>query len=250
MTGKNIGIFINVIITIITEKFSMPNNNDFKLLISTCKTLSDFFDQGLVYIGGIAVYLHSINHEKTSSLAESTHDADFYISFSDMADLRELEEVTPNRRLQKSQFIKNGFEFDIYTERLSSLIVPYDEVMAHSIQYDAMRVACLEHLWVLKLEAFRDRQNSAKGGKDARDLFRIAIVAMSVGSFNCELVTPYLDDAHYDLFERLRKSPEAMSLANGNAVQAKSIRKELNALLDAIDAAAGQQGGVPAPVPN
>lgn len=211
------------------------NTSDFNVLLTACKSLSNMFEDGLVYIGGIAVYLHSMNQVSTAPLAESTHDADFYISFSDMADLRDLEEVTPNRRLQKSQFIKKGFEFDVYTERLSSLIVPYDEVLANSTQYDNMRVACLEHLFVLKLEAYRDRKDSAKGGKDARDLIRLCVVASLTSGFNRELVMPYLDDPHFELFDRLRKSPEAITLAHGNAMHAKSIRKDVQALLGLIE---------------
>lgn len=213
----------------------MSDSTDFNTLLATCKSLSDMFDEGLVYIGGIAVYLHSANHPNTSPMAESTHDADFYISFSDMTDLRDLEEVTPNRRLQKSQFIKNGFEFDIYTERLSSLIVPYDQVLANSVQYDAMRVACLEHLFVLKLDAYRDRKDSAKGGKDARDLIRLAAIASLTTQFRPSLVAPYLDDPHLALFDQLRKSPEAIALARGNAVHAKAIRKDVHSLLALIE---------------
>lgn len=218
----------------------MSLNSDFNVLLSTCKTLSEYFEDGLVYIGGIAVYLHSINHERTSVLAEATHDADFYISFSDMTDLRDLEEVTPNRRLQKSQFIKNGFEFDIYTERLSSLVVPYDQVLAHSVQYDGMRVASLEHLFVLKLEAFLSRKDSAKGGKDARDLIQLAVVASLTGDFKPALIAPYLDDVHLELFERIRKSPEVVTLAGGNAVKAKAIRQDVSTLLTSIESSESQ----------
>lgn len=218
----------------------MTTHNDFKKLLSTCKTLSEFFEEGLVYIGGIAVYLHSINHERTAQLAESTHDADLYISFADMADLRDIEEVTPNRRLQKSQFIKSGFEFDVYTERLSSLIVPYDQVLAHSIQYDGLRVASLEHLFVLKLEAYLNRQGSSKGNKDARDLIQIAMVATLTESFYPNLAAPYLDDAHLELFTSIRKNPEVVALAGGNAVEAKSIRQDVDAFLAKIEAAVTQ----------
>ena len=213
----------------------MPLNSDFNVLLSTCKTLSEYFEDGLVYIGGIAVYFHSINHERTLELAESTHDADFYMSFSDMTDLRDLEEVTPNRRLQKSQFIKNGSMFYVYTERLSSLVVPYDQVLAHSVQYDGMRVASLEHLFVLKLDAFLSRKDSAKGGKDARDLIQLAVIASLTGDFKPALIAPYLDDVHLALFERIRKSPEVVTLAGGNALKAKAIRRDVSILLSSIE---------------
>lgn len=209
-------------------------DKEFIKLLSICSELSQMFDQGLVFIGGIAVYTHSINSAKQASLAEATHDGDFYISLADMADLRDIEEVTPNRRLSKSQIIKGGFEFDIYTERQSSLIVPYDEVIAHSKSYEGVRVACLEHLVVLKLEAYRDRKDSAKGEKDARDLFRLAALVEEKG-MDPKLICPYLDDEHLDLFSRLRKSPEASALAGNNAVAAKKLKSHLNNMLDAIE---------------
>src|SRR6185436_10365237 len=105
------------------------------------------------------------------------YDADFYISFADMGDLRDIEEVTANRRLSKHQMIKHGFEFDIYTERQSTLVLPYDVVLASSQIVGGIRVASPEHLLVLKLEAFADRKGSAKGDKDAKDLLRIAVAA-------------------------------------------------------------------------
>lgn len=221
-------------------------DKEFKKLIGICQELGQMFDQGLVFIGGIAVYTHSINSRSAQGLAESTHDGDFYISLADMADLRDIEEVTPNRRLSKSQIIKGGFEFDIYTERQSSLIVPFDEVIAHSVFYGDMRVASLEHLIVLKLEAFLDRKDSAKGGKDARDLIRLAAL-VSEGCLRTDLICPYLNDDHLALFARLRKSPESVALAEGNAVKAKALRSDLGCLLDAIEVGCADPQKPPVP---
>lgn len=201
------------------------NEGEFQELLTACVEIAESFPDGVVFIGGIAVYMHCINHSKTHSLAEFTHDADFYISLADMGDLRDIEEVTPNRRLQKHQLIKRGFEFDIYTERQSSLIVPYDQVIAHSVQYDLVRVACLEHLLVLKLEAYRDRQHSSKGRKDAKDLIRIALVANELNrKLDMNLCVGYLDDEHLGLLAAIGKSPEFLALAKGNAKLAKNLR--------------------------
>jgi hypothetical protein len=200
-------------------------DHDFELLISVCSEISERFPDGLVFIGGIAVYLHAINHDTTINYAETTHDADFYISIADMADLRDLEEVASNSRRSKHQMIKKGFAFDIYTERFSSLVVPYDVVASHSTLYGGVRVAALEHLMVLKLEAFFDRKGSAKGEKDAKDLLRIAAVANVSGQgFLPDLAMPYLRDEHMDLLEIVERGPYATSLARGNAVEAKRLR--------------------------
>lgn len=206
---------------------SETSSNEFQELLLACQEIGSAYPHGVVFIGGIAVYLHAINHEDTIALAEFTHDADFYISIVDMADLRDVEEVVPNRRLSKHQLVKRGFEFDIYTERHSALIVPYDQVMAHAVLYDSLRVACLEHLLVLKLEAYRDRASSAKGQKDAKDLIRLALVANAKDEpIDAELCGGYLSDDHIELLERVQRGPEFLSLAKGNAKQAKQMRQQ------------------------
>lgn len=200
--------------------------SEFEKLIKACGEISNLFPEGVVYIGGIAVYLHIINQEKIASLAEFTHDADFYISMADMSDLRDIEEVTPNRRLNKHQLIKSGFEFDIYTERYSSLIVPYDQVKAYSEKYDSIAVACLEHLLVLKLEALRDRINSSKGSKDIKDILRISqIINERNTKLNKDLVDAYISDEHVRILKLIEKSSEPLSIAKGNAQMAKKIRQ-------------------------
>lgn len=203
------------------------NHREFEVLLSACSEVSELFPDGVVFIGGIAVFLHAKNHPSTADFAEFTHDADFYISLADMGDLRDIEELTPNRRLSKHQMVKRGFEFDIYTERQSSLIVPYDQVVAHSKVYDMIRVAALEHLLVLKLAAFSDRKGSSKGEKDAKDLIRIAAVSGSTG-FNPALAAPYLRDEHLGLLETVERGAYSLSLAQGNAMVAKSLRRHFS----------------------
>lgn len=206
---------------------SAMNEGDFRELLLACHEIASFFPEGVIFIGGIAVYLHAINTEDTREFAAFTHDADFYISLADMADLRDIEEVVANRRLSKHQLIKRGFEFDIYTERHSALIVPYDQVAAHAVRYDTIRVASLEHLLVLKLEAYRDRQSSAKGQKDAMDVIRIVLTSLGQRKPLTEQhITPYLSDEHEKLLERIQKGPEFMSMAAGNAKLAKTLREK------------------------
>ena len=212
------------------------NVTEFQRLLGACAEVNAYFPDGVVFIGGIAVYLHAINHPGTTALAETTHDADFYVSFADMADLREIEDVTPNRRLSKHQMVKHGFEFDVYTERQSSLIVPYDAVVAHSVVFEGLRAAALEHLLALKLEAFSDRKASAKGEKDARDILRICAIAAERGGFDPDLARPYLSDEHDALLRQVVKGPQAVTLAGGNAQAAKRIRRQGEAILAAVSA--------------
>ena len=203
------------------------DDKEFEKLLFSCQEIASGFPQGLIFIGGIAVYLHVVNLEELRALAEFTHDADFYISLADMADLRDLEEVTANRRLNKHQLIKGGFEFDIYTERHSALIVPYEQVEANSVCYDRLRVANLSHLLILKLEAYRDRQKSSKGQKDAKDLIRIVLAAQALPDlFSIEDSVAYLSEEHIELLESICRGPEFLSLTKGNSKEAKDLRKK------------------------
>jgi hypothetical protein len=208
---------------------------EFEALLLACAEVAELFPDGVVFIGGIAVYLHAINVASTADLAETTHDADFYISLADMADLRDIEEVTTNRRLSKHQMVKRGFEFDIYTERQSTLLVPYDVVVASSTVIGGIRVAALEHLLILKVEAYADRRASAKGAKDAKDLIRIASVATrGPRDFGPDRAIPYLRDEHLPLLREVERGAFALALARGNAMVAKRLRADLSAVIGAL----------------
>jgi hypothetical protein len=161
-----------------------------------------------------------------------------------MGDLRDMEEVVPNRRLSKHQLTKDGFEFDIYTERHAALVVPYDAVRAASSVVGGIRTAALEHLLILKLDAFADRRASSKGDKDAKDLLRIAAVAARGDQpLRRRLALPYLRDEHLDLLSRVESGPHAISLAHGNAKVASGLRKDLRATIAALGAKRNSRSG-------
>jgi len=215
---------------------SNDSKSEFEKLISACYEIADYFQDGVVFIGGIAVYLHAVNNQ-SPELSEFTHDADLYISLADMSDLRDIEEVTPNRRLSKHQFIKHGFEFDVYTEKFSSLIVPYDEILAHSVVYDRIKVCGLPHLIALKLEAYKDRYASAKGSKDAKDIIRLLLVAhQQIDTFDPTLIAPYIGDEHIDLMDRVIKGAGVAAIACGNAQKAKNYRQSIAKVANVIRA--------------
>lgn len=217
--------------------------DEFEKLIGACVELAQEYPEGLVFIGGIAVYLHAIN-SAAAPFAEFTHDADAFISLSDLGDLRDREELVPNRRLSKHQLIRHGFEFDIYTERLASLIVPYDAVMSRAVKYGELRVAGLEHLLVLKLEAYRDRKASSKGEKDAKDVVRIALVAdKGSKALRGDLIAPYLSDEHLRLLAQIKRGSACVALARGNAMHAKRFRAAVAAMAQAAQEAPASRSG-------
>lgn len=206
----------------------------FKRLLTQVSEVGRLYD-GVVFIGGIAVYMHAMNHGPTSSLAEMTHDADFYISLSSLSDLRETEELVQNSRLSKHEFQRNEFSFDVYAERLSSLPVPYDVVAAHAVEYDGVHVAALEELLVLKLEAAADRHASMHGRKDAKDVIRILLLAGDAEyAFDAKRAVAYMKPAHFERLEHIVNGPEFMGMVQGNAKLARMMRLEVMGIFQQI----------------
>ncbi len=212
---------------------SAPGPADFGRLVSLCHEISRLYEPGLIFIGGIGVYLHAINTAGLKEIAEATQDADLYISIAGFSDLREIEELSPNTRLNKHEFRKGGFSFDVYTERHSSLPVPYAEVAADAQQYDGVKVAAPEHLVVLKLEAAVERKGSEHGRKDIKDIIRLMLVAQA-SKFHPERCVAFMQDRHLVMLEDIAKGPEFMSLARGNAKEAKAMRSKFSSVLDSI----------------
>ena len=146
----------------------MPHRTDeeeWEALWRGIDELSGFFPEGIVFIGGVAVYLHARLAKLSGAWIEFSHDGDFYISLSDYADLRDIEEVTTNRRLNKHQIIKDGIDFDIYLEYRNDLRVKYADALAASTVIENVRVASLEHLLLLKLDAYEDGCTAPRGAK-------------------------------------------------------------------------------------
>jgi hypothetical protein len=188
--------------------------------------------QGHVFIGGVAIYLHAVNGKAARAMAEASHDSDLMVSLSDFSVLRDTVEIVSNPRLGKHQIILEGVEFDVYVERRNVLIVPYDEIYAHAPSYGDMRVAALEHLLLLKLEAHVDRAGSAKGDKDARDLVSIALA--SEGRIRASLLSPYLKDVHVKALLRIGRSRIFEELCGGNAHDAKKLRRSFDSFASRI----------------
>jgi len=193
----------------------------FDKILSLCLALSsDLTD--VVFIGGVAVYLHATKRSLAAVPLEASHDADFMISFSDYGVLKDAEEITPTPRLAKHQMIVEGVEFDVYVERLNRLVVPYDEAFAYSTTIEKIRVACLEHLLILKLEALRQRGHSGKGEKDRRDVAKIGLLLGRQTRIN--LVQPYMRDDLAELLLDVSRSTVFFDLCSRNAHAAKKAR--------------------------
>ncbi len=205
--------------------------SDFQQILGEVERVAETYP-GHVFIGGVAVYLHAINNPKTKGFAETSRDADFMLALADFADLRDSDEVVANRPLNKHQVIRGDVALDVYVERQNNLVVPFDEAAAHAVTYGSIRVASLEHLLVLKLEAYRDRVASAKGDKDARDL--VTIARLSGGKARRSLCAPFLRDEHFKALDKIAKSPVFTYIAKGNAHEAKVLRVKFSDFVAAV----------------
>lgn len=210
-----------------------PKPEEWSRLWAGIQELSALFPEGVVFIGGIAVLLHVQDQQLPERFVEFSHDGDFYVSLTDFADLRDIEEVTANRRLEKHQIVKSGFEYDVYLENHNRLLVKYADVAAASSVIDGIRVASLEHLLVLKLDAWLARRGSAKGSKDERDLIKICYLMARAGPRNDRLA-PYLTEETVHALTSVRRSSEFMAICAGNAHEARELRSDVGRVIDAV----------------
>ena len=197
--------------------------------MSGIKEIQEWFPDGVVFIGGVAVFMHSSKNEDVKT--EFSHDADFLISMEDYMDLRDLEEVTSNKRLAKHQIIKNDVDFDVYVENHNDLAVPYSEVQKLSSVIDGVRVASLGHLLVLKVDAFSSRKGTQKGAKDARDVVKIML---GMSNQDIEAARPYITEKRLSLVESVSRSSAFDEMALNNKHEAKIIRNKFDQILDAL----------------
>jgi hypothetical protein len=207
---------------------------EWKRLLEAVDDIQEWFPDGIAFIGGIAVYAHVMAAAaEIAKFAAMSHDADFMILLPDFADLRDIEVLTPNRRLGKQQFSKAGFEFDVYVEGQHDLPVPADEVIAWSQIKQNLRIACPEHLLILKLKAYEDRRGTGKGSKDEDDIIRLLLVAEH---WRSDGLTRLTDDM-LDHLKRIASGDSPARLTGGNLHEARAVRERAQRSLASICAA-------------
>lgn len=208
------------------------DQGEWQRLLNAVAEIQEWFPEGIAFIGGIAVYAHAAA-SGMAKFAAMSHDADFMISLPDFADLRDVEVLTPNRRLGKQQFSKAGFEFDVYVEGQHGLPIPADEAIAASELRSDLRVACAEHLLILKLKAYEDRKGSSKGEKDEDDLIRLLLLH---NTWRSELLVRITDEMR-TLLASVVTRDSVIRLSGGNLHEARELRVKTQNSLAAIEKA-------------
>lgn len=210
---------------------------DFEHLLEICYDIASEHPGQVVFIGGVAAFLHVVNSPLVSAYAEATHDGDFYVSLAGLHELRDTDELVSNTRLRKHSFTRAGFDFDVYGQYTSGLIVPFEDTAAFAVSYERVNVAAIEHLFALKLAALADRSGSSKGAKDVRDLARLSLVEQQ---FRPKLLLPYLRDEHLEILAGLSSRSEIVGLAKGNVKEIKAIRHKLEEITRSVESALQQ----------
>lgn len=206
-----------------TSKSGKYEHDEWSKINKFIDELTKWFPDGLVFIGGIAVFYHCISSSH-KELAETSHDIDFALRLIDFDDLRDLEDVSYNPRLVKHTFSKDDLEFDVYVERRNKLPIDFSDLYAKSELIQGVRVACSEHLLLLKVVSFKDRGGSAKGDKDKRDLVRIML---SMNDFNAQNISSIWYEEITNVLDSVAADTKIfVKMASGNDHAAKQIRDE------------------------
>lgn len=175
----------------------------------------------LIMIGGVAVYMHTVAYRGRDLVPETTHDADMAVALASLGDLSNNYEVVTNRRLAKRQITIEDVEIDLYVEHNNDLRIDYGDLSKGAVSIGEIRVAHLEHLLLLKLDAYKARARSRHGEKDRRDLAKILVMLKDTEP---RLVLPWITISDLSLLEGVLKSSAFSQITGGNAKTARQLR--------------------------
>jgi hypothetical protein len=204
------------------------NSNNLEEIKALLCALNDALGKEFIVIGGWAVWAYEQD--------EMSLDGDAMISTSALSILRDKYVVTNTPQKRQRQFATpEGFDVDLYIEHQHGLRVPFDELQAYSRHIQRMHVASPEHLLVLKLEAAKDREGSAKGEKDKRDVLRIVQAIGRDSNRHSVILGRYLSDEDWKRIEKIIANvPVTEQVSGGNAFNAKALRKRLAEIVEDI----------------
>ena len=116
----------------------------------------------------------------------------------------------------------------MYVEHQHGLPVPFDELQSCARPLEGMHVASPEHLLILKLSAAKDREGSAKGEKDKRDIIRIIQTIEKDSARHPEILGRFLTDDDWKKIESIINDVRLTDrISGGNSFNAKALRSNL-----------------------
>jgi hypothetical protein len=159
-----------------------------------------------ILIGGWAVYFYA--------RALKSKDIDIIVGYSELAKLKENQNVFKNERLKKYEIKTGEFDIDIYLGHYSDLGVDIADIEKSAIVKQGFLVPRLEVLFLLKLFAWQNRRGSVKGQKDEIDILSLAQLPEFDWQKYKQLVEKYNFGQHNRIFiELVKKKNEIKELA-------------------------------------
>lgn len=197
------------------------------------RAVAKLSDGEIVFIGGIATYLHVQRRPKAGLPLEATHDVDASISAVASSSLRDHYEFTENPRLHKVQIRVENIDVDLYPQHISRLRFAYLDLAPYAQRFRGFKIAAVPHILLLKVDAIESRGSSGKGAKDRRDVAKLLVLLH--GSPQARKLLAGLA-APSDLvnLRAVAKSPAFMEIVHGNAKSASTLRKKAEEALDAV----------------
>lgn len=211
--------------------WGLPMDENWDHIQQISRNLTEDYS-GAVFIGGVAVAAHA--SRLGSAFLESSHDGDLYLSLQGKFEMRDRFVMHHNKRLNKDSVTIEGEDLDVYVEHNNSLGIDYAELFASSEDIDGIRVAALEHLLVLKLDAAMDRQGTPKGEKDIRDIARIVALLDHPRE---PLLAKHMTEDRSDLLNQVMKRRDLAARLGLNPHEGKKFTTLLDANYKAISSA-------------
>jgi hypothetical protein len=191
-------------------------------------------DGEIVFIGGIAVYLHAARRRAAKLPPETTHDVDAALSLVAAGSMRDELEVVPNPRLKKAQVKIGEIDVDLYVEYQNGLRFDYQELAQYATTARKLKIAALGHLLLLKIDAYLARSTSARGAKDRRDIAKILVLLADASKEQRDLVIGHAVTADLKVVAEVLKSSAFMEIAKHNAKIAAELRKRAQRAITVI----------------
>jgi hypothetical protein len=184
----------------------------------------------IVFIGGIATYLHVQRRPKAGLPLEVTHDVDASISVVASSSLRDRYEFTENTRLNKVQITIENIEVDLYPQHVGGLRFSYLDLAPYVQRYRGFKIASIPHILLLKVDAIEGRGHSKKGAKDRRDVAKLLVLLH--GSVQArKLLAGLAASSDFEALQAVVKSSAFMEITHGNAKVASVLRKKADEAL-------------------
>lgn len=198
------------------------------------RAVAKLSDGEIVFIGGIATYLHVQRRPKAGLPLEATHDVDASISAVASSSLRDRYEFTENPRLHKVQIRVEDIDVDLYPQHIGRLRFAYIDLAPYAQRYRGFKIAAIPHILLLKLDAIESRGSSKKGAKDRRDVAKLLVLLRGSPQAR-KLLAGLAAPSDLAALRTVAKSTAFMEIVHGNAKAASVLRRKAEDAIDAVE---------------